>query len=34
LTKHVRFVHAYVKKTKNKKIKDEKVGDKQKKQDL
>jgi len=34
LTKHVGFVYAYVKRAKNKKINDEKGGDKQKKQDL
>ena len=33
LTKHVEFVHAYVKKAKNRKINDEKGGDKQKKQE-
>jgi len=33
LTKHVGFVYAYVKKAKNRKINDEKGGDKQKKQD-
>jgi len=34
LTKHVGFVHAYVKKAKNRKVNDEKGSDKQKKQDL
>jgi len=33
LTKHVGFVYAYAKKAKNKEIKDEKGGDKQKKQE-
>jgi len=33
LTKHVGFVYPYVKKAKNRKINDEKDGDKQKKQD-
>jgi len=33
LTKHVGFVYAYAKKAKNKKINDEKGGDKQKKQE-
>jgi len=33
LTNHVGFVYAYVKKAKNRKINDEKGGDKQKKQD-
>jgi len=32
-TKHVGFVYAYAKKAKNRKINDEKGGDKQKKQD-
>jgi len=32
LTKHVGFLYAYVKKAKNRKINDEKGGDKQKKQ--
>ena len=34
LTKHVGFVYAYAKKAKNRKIIDEKDGDKQKKQKL
>ena len=33
LTKHVGFVYAYAKKAKNRKINDEKGGDKQKKQE-
>jgi len=33
LTKHVGFVYAYAKKAKNRKINDEKDGDKQKKQE-
>jgi len=33
-TKHVGFVYAYAKKAKNRKINDEKGGDKQKKQEL
>ena len=33
LTKHVGFVHAYVKNAKNRKINDGESGDKQKKQD-
>ena len=33
LTKHARFVYAYAKKAKNRKINDEKGGDKQKKQE-
>jgi len=34
LEKHVGFVYAYVQKAKNRKINDEKGGDKQKKKDL